>query len=290
MTFAPAWPPPPPPPPPGVTSPSRPAARWRRAVLTGALVIAVAAGGAAGYAGGQLANDGGGNPIAAPASTRSLAAPSDGTGIDAAGLATALEPSVVSVDTEVVQRNGPFEASGQGAGTGIILSADGEVLTNAHVVADAVSITVTLAGETSPRQAELIGADPARDIALLQIVDASGLTPAALGDSDAVQVGDDVVAIGNALALEGGKTVTEGIVSALGRSIQLPDGGSLDNLMQTDAAISSGSSGGPLVNAAGEVIGITSAGASGNGTTSVENIGFAIPVKDALDVIAGLRA
>jgi S1-C subfamily serine protease len=286
MTFDPAWPPPPPP---GVTSPTRPTARWRRAVLTGALVIAVAAGGAAGYAGGQLADDGGDNPAAAPASTRSLAA-TDAAGIDAAGLATALEPSVVSVDTEVLQRNGPFEARGQGAGTGIILSADGEVLTNAHVVADAESITVTLAGESTPRQAELIGADTERDIALLKILDASGLTPAAMGNSDAVQVGDDVVAIGNALALEGGKTVTEGIVSAVGRSIQLPDGGSLDNLMQTDAAISSGSSGGPLVNAAGEVIGITSAGASGDSMTSVENIGFAIPINDALDIIAGLRA
>ena len=111
-----------------------------------------------------------------------------------------------------------------------------------------------------------------------------------MGDSDTVQVGDDVVAIGNALALEGGKTVTEGIVSALGRSIRLADGGSLDNLMQTDAAISSGGSGGPLVNAVGEVIGITSAGASGNSTTSVENIGFAIPVNDALAIVASLRA
>jgi putative serine protease PepD len=252
-------------------------------------VVAVTAGGAAGYAGGQLADDGGASPAAAPAGARSLAA-TDGAGIDAAGLAAALEPSVVSVDTEIVVRNGRFEATGQGAGTGIILSADGEVLTNAHVVADAESITVTLAGETTPRQAELIGADAARDIALLQIVGASGLTPAPMGDSDATQVGDDVVAIGNALALEGGKTVTEGIVSAVGRSIQLPDGGSLDNLMQTDAAISSGSSGGPLVNAAGEVIGVTSAGASGDGTTSVENIGFAIPIDDALDIIAGLRA
>jgi len=258
-------------------------------VLTGALTIAVAAGGAAGYAGGQLADDGTDSPAAAPAGTRSLETPADGAGIDAAALATALEPSVVSVDTEIVQRNGPFEATGQGAGTGIILSADGEVLTNAHVVADAESITVTLAGESTPRAAELIGADTTRDIALLQIVDATGLTPATMGDSDAVQVGDDVVAIGNALALEGGKTVTEGIVSALGRSIQLADGGSLDNLMQTDAAISSGSSGGPLVNADGEVIGITSAGASGDQTTSVENIGFAIPINDALDIIAGLR-
>lgn len=285
MTFEPGWPPPTP----GATSPTRPTARWRRAVLTGALVVAVLAGGAAGYAGGQLADDGDETPAAAAAGTPLSASSTEGN-IDAAALAQSLQPSVVSVDTEIVQRNGPFEATGQGAGTGIVLTEDGQVLTNAHVVADATSITVTIPGETSPREAELIGADEQNDIALLQIVDASGLTPATTGDSTAVNVGDDVVAIGNALALEGGLTVTEGIVSGLGRSIALADGGSLDNLIQTDAAISSGSSGGPLVNAAGEVIGITTAGASSGGTTSVENIGFAIPIADALDIIAGLQS
>ncbi|HRE02480.1 MAG TPA: trypsin-like peptidase domain-containing protein, partial [Ilumatobacteraceae bacterium] len=123
-------------------------------------------------------------------------------------------------------------------------------------------MTVTSAdGTTSAYDADVVGSDTANDIALIRLRNASGLQEAAIGDSDTVLVGEDVVAMGNALALEGGVSVTKGIVSALDRSIDV-ESGTLDHLIQTDAAISSGNSGGPLLNAAGEVIGINSAGAA----------------------------
>jgi S1-C subfamily serine protease len=168
---------------------------------------------------------------------------------------------------------------GQGAGTGVVIDDLGHIITNAHVVADATSITVTVDGVARP--ATLVGANTAADIAVLQ-VDAEGLVPADLATSTAA-VGDDVVAIGNALALEGGLTVTEGIVSALDRSIETGSG-TLDGLIQTDAAISSGNSGGALVNAAGEVIGINTAVARSSDSVSASNIGFAISIQDALAV------
>ena len=123
----------------------------------------------------------------------------------------------------------------------------------------------------------------------IKIIGASGLTPASIGDSDSVAVGDDVVAIGNALDLEGGVTVTRGIISALDRSIDV-ENGQLSGLIQTDAAISSGNSGGPLVNAAGEIIGMNSAGAASSDSVTAENIGFAIAINHAMAIVAQLRA
>ena len=176
------------------------------------------------------------------------------------------------------QRQGPFTQQGTGAGTGIVVDSDGTILTNAHVIADATSITVTVAGETKARTREGHRAPtPRRDLALLKVGDTSGLVAAPLGQSSDVAVGDQVVAIGNALALEGGPTVTEGIVSALGRSIDT-DSGTLNGLIQTDAAISSGNSGGPLVNAAGQVIGMNTAVATSSGSVNASNIGFAISI------------
>jgi putative serine protease PepD len=129
----------------------------------------------------------------------------------------------------------------------------------------------------------LVGSDAGADVAVLR-VDAEGLVPADLASaSSSVAVGDGVVAIGNALALEGGLTVTQGIVSALDRSIETSSG-TLDGLIQTDAAISSGNSGGALVNAAGEVIGINTAVATSSASVSASNIGFAISIQDALAV------
>jgi putative serine protease PepD len=187
-----------------------------------------------------------------------------------------VEPAVVTVQQRASGSNG----------TGMILTADGEVLTNAHVVAGRGQIQVTLFNETKPRAATLIGTDPTNDLALLKIDGAAGLPTATLGDSDAVEVGDDVVAIGNALALPGGPTVTVGIISAKDRSLQ-----QLDGLLQTDAAINPGNSGGPLVNARGEVIGINTAvirGSSGPGGDP-EGIGFAIAANTAKPIIEELR-
>jgi S1-C subfamily serine protease len=207
-----------------------------------------------------------------------------GATLDVAGVVAKAGPSVVTIQTEIGGRFG-----GEAAGTGIILTADGEIVTNAHVIEGATTIKVTLAGEVQAREAKLVGSDTDADIAVLQLSGVSGLTPADLGDSSTLQVGDDVVAIGNALALRGSPTVTKGIVSALDRTL---DTGTvtMTGLLQTDASISSGNSGGPLVNALGKVIGIDTAVATSTGTTSAENIGFAIPINSVMPVVQRLKS
>jgi len=197
----------------------------------------------------------------------------------------------VSVRTEAFQRGGFFSNEVQrvrGAGTGMILTANGDVLTNNHVVEGASTITVTLEGDKAARPADLISRDPVTDVAVIRIRDASGLPSVKLGESGKLQVGDDVLAIGNALDLVGGPTVTRGIVSALNRSLPSDDGGAdFGHLIQTDAAINNGNSGGPLVNAAGEVVGMNTVviQATGSGNL-VQNIGFAIAI-DAIKPILG---
>ena len=204
--------------------------------------------------------------------------------LDVAGVVDAVGPAVVAIRTEVRGRPG-----GAGAGTGVILSPDGEVLTNAHVVEGATTIRVTLAGQATSRTATLVGADAGADLALLRIEGVEGLPTAELGSSSAMAVGDDVVAIGNALALRGGPSVTRGIISAFGRSLETEGGGTMTGLLQTDASISSGNSGGPLVNASGEVIGINTAVAASGAGRAAENIGFAIAIDQALPILERLR-
>ncbi|HEX9259875.1 MAG TPA: trypsin-like peptidase domain-containing protein [Acidimicrobiales bacterium] len=271
-----------PPPAAAATGPLRPL-RWRGVVAATVLVGAIA-GGAAGYAGARIVDDASPSTTAAPAGT-SLAFAST---LDVASVLRAVEPSVVSITTTISQRIGRLTQTGEGAGTGIIVSADGSIITNAHVIDGATEIRVTLPGETVERVASVVKADTTADVALLKVSGVGNLTPATLGSANDVKVGDDVVAIGNALALEGEMTVTRGIVSAMDRSIETSRG-SLSHLIQTDAAISSGNSGGPLVNARGQVIGINTAGAVSSGSVNAENIGFAIPVAEALRAL-GLSA
>jgi S1-C subfamily serine protease len=268
--------------PPAPTPPGR--RRWPRIAAT-SVALAAVVGGGAGYVGATLASDGSTTQSAAEATPLAYT----GTLLDVGSVIDKIEPSVVTIKTEITVDQGRRSYRGEAAGTGIVLTADGEILTNAHVVADATSITVTLDGETTARTAVLIGADTTNDIAVIKIVGASGLTPASIGDSDSVAVGDDVVAIGNALDLEGGVTVTRGIISALDRSIDV-ENGQLSGLIQTDAAISSGNSGGPLVNAAGDIIGMNSAGAASSDSVTAENIGFAIAINHAMAIVAQLRA
>ena len=201
--------------------------------------------------------------------------------LDVAAALDQVRASVVSIETTISVRQGRFVQQGSGAGTGVVLDDKGNILTNAHVVADATSVQVTVQGETTPRSATVVASDTSADIAVVHVNDATGLTPATFGDSDAVQVGDQVIAVGNALALEGGLTVTEGIVSALDRSIQTDSSSTLSHLIQTDAAISSGNSGGALVDATGHVIGINTAVASSSGSVQASNIGFAIAINTA---------
>jgi putative serine protease PepD len=190
-------------------------------------------------------------------------------------------PSVVTISADIEG------AIGEAVGTGVIVSADGEILTNAHVVADASEIRVRLPGETEPRTADLLAADVGNDLALLQI-DASDLPAVTFAASGDVAIGDEVIAIGFALDLAGDPSVTLGIVSALDRTI-ITDNGALDGLIQTDAAISSGNSGGPLVDASGRVVGINTAVARSDVTTAATNVGFAIASDEVQEVLAALR-
>jgi putative serine protease PepD len=192
-----------------------------------------------------------------------------------------LRQSVVTID--VVRRisEGPRTITEEGAGTGIVLTEDGLIATNAHVVADATTITVTFSDGESVRAA-LLGMDEGEDLAVLE-ADRDGLSPITFGDSSDLRVGDLVVAVGNALALEGGPTATMGIVSALKRSVYTSGGNILEGLIQTDAAINEGDSGGPLVDRNGELVGINSAG-----TLTAENIGFAIAIDTALPILEAL--
>lgn len=169
----------------------------------------------------------------------------------------------------------------QGSGTGIILTEDGYISTNAHVVDGATKIKVVLTDE-SEYEAELVGSDSRTDLAVLKI-NKTGLTPAEIGDSDALVVGQSVVAIGNPYGLELAGTVTSGIVSALNRKIVIE--GFYMTLIQTDASINPGNSGGPLVNEYGQVIGITSSKIVSSG---FEGIGFAIPITSAKTIIQEL--
>ena len=199
-----------------------------------------------------------------------------------------VEPAVVAIRTETFRPGGILGGggNGEGAGTGMILTPDGEVLTNAHVIDGATSIEVTLFGETEPRPADLVGSDPAADVALVKIRQVSGLPTVELGDSDGLRVGDSVIAIGNALALSGGPTVTTGIVSAKDRSLD----GDLTGLIQTDAAINPGNSGGPLVDFGGRVVGMNTAVIQSSGQALAQNIGFAIAAESFEPIIERIRS
>ena len=193
-----------------------------------------------------------------------------------------LKPSVVHIATEFL-RSGFMDQPepGSGVGTGVILDDAGHILTNNHVVTGAQSLVVTLnTGESW--EAVIVGTDPSTDLAVIRI-DAGDLQPARLGVSDELEVGEDVIAIGHALGLPGGPTVSKGVVSALGRSISTDTQTTIVDLIQTDASINPGNSGGPLVNEHGEVVGINTAIIQeGRG------IGFAINIDDAKVVVAQL--
>ena len=205
-----------------------------------------------------------------------------------ADIADKVSKSVVSIitSTKVTNFFGQ-DYNSSAAGTGIIVTGDGYILTNKHVINGATKVTVVLDDGTTYEDVEVVAVDPMNDIAFLKIKDVSDLTAATLGDSKTINVGQQVIAIGNALG-EFQNSVTSGIVSGTGRSVTASDGSgynaeTLSDLIQTDAAINSGNSGGPLVNAAGEVIGINTATSA-----SAENMGFAIPISSVKGMLAQL--
>ena len=198
--------------------------------------------------------------------------------------ASAIGPSVVSIDVIAADTNGSL----RGSGTGVVLTADGEIVTNAHVVDGATSVHVLLPGETEPREATVLVSDTARDLALLRI-DADALQPAEFAAAGDIRVGDEVAAVGFALGLDGDPSVTVGIVSALNRT-SADDQKALKNLIQTDAPISSGNSGGPLVNSLGQVVGIITFVAVADIGSQANDLGFAISNAELLPSIDRLRS
>ena len=203
--------------------------------------------------------------------------------VDVAAVVERISPSVVTV----VASSSSGVGAGRSTGTGVVITSDGEILTNSHVVEGSDDVRVLFGDTIDPIPAVVLAADPGNDLALLKI-DLDGLAPAVFADPDSISIGDEVVAVGFALDLDGGPTVTRGIVSALNRTIANSDG-ALDGLIQTDAAISSGNSGGPLLNSRGEVIGINTAVFQSSFNTAANNVGFAISVGEALPVIETLR-
>ena len=222
---------------------------------------------------------------------------------------TKAEKSVVIINDTMTSTSGSGRSGGFGggggfggfgqsysssaAGTGIVVSADGKVVTNAHVVDGASNIEVTLA-DGAQKPATVLGMDTSKDLAVIQVSGASGLTPATWANSDTASVGDAVLAIGNAEGYGGSPSVTEGIISAKNRSLSSGDAGNasqenLSGLLQTDAPINPGNSGGPLVDTAGDVVGIDTAVATGTTDEPAQDIGFAIPSNTVVAAIPSLE-
>ena len=255
-----------------------------------ALVLAAAMGFAGGFVGARVGNAG--NKVVIQQVERTDSSAASGTAVSSSGMTTSqvsemVSPSVVVITTEqVVYSQWSWYGQNQvesGAGSGVIISSDGYILTCAHVVSGASQITVTI-GDTD-YTATVVGKDDTSDVAVLKI-DATGLTPATVGDSDSLSVGDSVLAVGNPLGELGG-TVTSGIVSALNRSVTIQGTSSTNtmSLIQMDASVSPGNSGGGLFNMNGELIGLVNAKSS---SSDAEGLGFAIPINDAIQVAQDL--
>lgn len=201
-----------------------------------------------------------------------------------AGVAEKVAPSVVSILTETDSRM-YYGMTSEGAGTGVIVSSDGYVMTNKHVVEDTSTVSIVTSDGTTYDRVQVVGTDPLNDIAFLKISGVSNLKAAQLGNSSTVRIGQEVVAIGNSLG-QYQNTVTSGIISGTNRPVSAQSGDSIEtltDLLQTDAAINPGNSGGPLVNMSGQVIGINTAIA-----TNAQGIGFAIPINATKGMIKSL--
>jgi S1-C subfamily serine protease len=229
--------------------------------------------------------------VQSPISQSSVADSKSGSGLSVHQIYVKDSPGVAFIRAEVVQRTqSPFNLfpqsqRGTSTGSGFVIDDSGDVLTNAHVVEGATKVTVDLGDKSY--DAKIVGRDPSSDVALLKVnADQKALHPLELGNSSDLQVGDPVVAIGNPFGLD--RTVTTGIVSALQRKIQAPNGFSIEHVIQTDAAINPGNSGGPLIDSLGRVIGINSQIATAGGSGNI-GIGFAIPINTAKKIADQLK-
>jgi S1-C subfamily serine protease len=229
--------------------------------------------------------------VQSPISQPSVADTKGGSGLSVHQIYAKDSPGVAFIRAEVVQRTeSPFNLfpqsqRGTSTGSGFVIDESGDILTNAHVVEGATKVTVDLGDKSY--DAKIVGRDPSSDVALLKIgADKEALHPLEFGNSSDVRVGDPVVAIGNPFGLD--RTVTTGIVSALQRKIEAPNGFSIEHVIQTDAAINPGNSGGPLLNARGRVLGINAQIKSQSG--GGEGVGFAIPVDAVSRSLRELRS
>lgn len=206
--------------------------------------------------------------------------------IDASAIAAKVDPAIVDINT--------VTASGNAAGTGMILTSSGEVLTNNHVIDGATSIRVTIEGRSRTYVADVVGVDPTADVALLQIEGASGLPTVTLAQSSSLQVGEAVVALGNALGAGGTPNETEGTITALDQTITASEGRGLSEqlsgLVQSDAPIQPGDSGGALVDSAGDVVGMITAGETQGFRNTNSTVGYAITADAALKVVNEIRS
>ncbi|WP_394935456.1 trypsin-like peptidase domain-containing protein [uncultured Ilumatobacter sp.] len=257
---------------------SRPPAKGRLSRTSSIVLalVAVAGGTAGGAVAGRASAPEAVITVATPdVQLASIDSPVATSPVDISTLVERVRPSVVRIDA--------ITSAGSGTGTGFVISADGRIATNAHVIGDAATVEVEFS-DGAMATATVLGSAKSEDLAVIQ-VDRSDLTPVEFGLSDDLKVGERVVAIGNSLGFEGSATATEGIVSALGRSIRTNDGNRLTDLIQTDAAINPGNSGGPLFDLDGKVVGINSAG-----SLQAQNVGFAIAADSARPIFDTLSS
>jgi S1-C subfamily serine protease len=275
----------------GSRPPGKPRPRlWPRLLAVGATVALLAVTGAV-FLSSNTATAGTSTILSATAPIAAVPQPASAYSsgaVQASAVAAKVDPAVVDINT-VFQT---ATASGTAAGTGIIVTSTGEILTNNHVVEGATSITVTIAGRTGTYAAHVLGVDPTADVALLQVDGVTGLPAATLADSSTLQTGEAVVAIGNAGGVGGTPSVSQGSIVALGQSITAAGGVTpeqLTGMILSNASIAPGDSGGPLVNSAGQVVGMITAGQSTSQSAST-TIGYAIPMSSALAIVNQIRA
>jgi S1-C subfamily serine protease len=268
--------------------PSTPPGRRRRrswawaAVLAATVLVAGGAGAGIALAVSNNRTSGGSRSLALPSTGKSGPLSSNAQPLNVRSIASDVSPATV----DLVAKG----SSGQDEGTGMVLTPSGLVLTNNHVIDGSTDVTAQVDGKGRTYEAAVLGTDAEDDVALLQMKGGSNFKTVVVGDSAGITVGDPVVAIGNALGLPGPETVTNGIISATGRSITVGDPSSglteyLKDMLQSSAAINPGNSGGPLVDAAGRVIGMNTAEEPGSGSgQSASNVGFAIPINAAMSI------
>ncbi|HXJ32196.1 MAG TPA: trypsin-like peptidase domain-containing protein [Gemmatimonadales bacterium] len=287
----PAWAPPPP------AAPPVPNSIWHQiaAVVVIAAVVAAAAGAGIGWSLARTITSH--NPTAQVVQPTTQQppqpgspirpAPSTGGALNADAIAAKIDPAIVDINTVV--------GSGQAAGTGQIITSNGEILTNNHVVDRSTSIQVTIAGRSQTYTAHVIGVDPSADVAVIQLEgNVSGLPTVSFASSSSVNVGDPIVAIGNALGQGGTPDLSRGTITALDQTITASESGSkseqLTGMLQSDATIYPGDSGGPLVNSSGQVVGMITAGDVQGFRSSASTVNYAIPSDKILSVVNQIRS